>query len=158
MQLVGNEAMAKPNSEKLLRNAYFVRSIYYLCVMYLHASAVPALACTRTGLLLPAEMVKLSARTVFSTARLFVEMSREYLATTPDFTKVPSFVGFCAFVAGSVQEIVMDFPNAGECCDFSGDVEICLIVLKELMNYWPVLKCFVGPLGDVRMLKQEEKS
>lgn len=94
----------------------------------------------------------MSARRVFSTARLFVEISREYLATTPDFTKVPSFVGYCAFVAGSVQETVMDFEVAGEGYDICGDVEICMVVLKELMAYWPVLKCFVCPFSSIRDL------
>ena len=111
--------------------------------MCLHSSAVPALSFTKTGLLISPEIVKLSARTVFSAARLFVEMSREYLATSPDFTKVPSFVGYCAFVAGSIQKVVMDFQVAGEGYDISGDVEICMVVLTELMAYWPVLKCFV---------------
>lgn len=136
-------AVRDSNQERLQRIVYFIHSIYYLCVMRLHSSAVPALSRTKAGLLISPNVVRLSARTVFSTARLFVEMSREYLATVPDFTKVPSFVGYCAFVAGSVQEVVMDFQVAGDDYDFSRDVEICILVLRELMAYWPILKCFV---------------
>lgn len=138
-----NDLMTHTSSERLQRNAYFVRSVYYLCVMYLHSAAVPALSGIKNGLCPSPEIIKLSARKVFSTAREFVELSKEYFSTTPDFTKVPSFVGFCAFVAGSVQEAVMDFQITGEDYDFSGDVAICMVVLKELMVYWPVLKCFV---------------
>ena len=136
-------AVAKPSPEPLQRNAYFIRCIYYLCVMCLQSSAVPALSCTKTGFLISPEIVKLSARTVFHTARSFVEMSREYLATRPDFTKVPSFVGYCAFVAGSVLKVVMDFQVAVESYDFSGDIQLCLILLKELTAYYRVLRPFV---------------
>ena len=112
--------------------------------MCLHSSVVPALSCFKTDFNIPHEIVKLSASTVYSNARRFVEMAREYLSTTPDFTKVPSFVGYCAFVAGSVQECVLEFLTSQDRYDLPDDVEICIIILRELLVYWPVLTCFVS--------------
>lgn len=140
-----NTESLSSDSEKLQRNVFFLRSIYYLCVMCLHSSAVPALSCSEMDFIIPQEIAKLSAKRVHSTARHFVEMSRNYLATTPDFTKVPSFVGYCAFVAGSVQECVLELQGLGQVYDLPEDVEICMIILKELTVYWPVLSCFVCP-------------
>ncbi len=113
--------------------------------MCLHSSTVPALSCAKLNFQISHEIVKLSACTVYTNGRRFVEMAREYLSTTPDFTKVPSFVGYCAFVAGSAQECVMEFQATRDGHDLPDDVEICLIVLRELVVYWPVLKCFVRP-------------
>ena len=84
-----------------------------------------------------------------STARRFVEMSRDYLATTPDFTKVPAFAGYCAFVAGSVQECILELLLVGEVYDLPNDIEICMTVLRELTVYWPVLSYFVCLLSVI---------
>lgn len=130
-------------SENLQRNVVFLHSIYYLCVMFLHSSAVPALSCRKMEFMIPQEIAKLSARTVHATARHFVEMSRNYLVTTPDFTRVPSFVGYCAFIAGSLQECVLELQPLGKVYDLVEDVKVCMLILKELAVYWPVLSCFV---------------
>lgn len=136
--------MTNANPEPLQRNAFFICSIYYLCVICLHSSVVPALSGSTIGYFVSTMAVKASAETAYCNARRFTQMARDYISTTPDFTKLPPFIGYCAFYAGSVLGIISDFWREEEGEEFWDGAMVCKLVLRELMVYWPVLGCFVS--------------
>ncbi|KIV92638.1 hypothetical protein PV10_03911 [Exophiala mesophila] len=73
-------------------------------------------------------------------ANSFADLARDFLATSPDLGKVPTFVGYCAFVAGSVHAHMMhaDFKRENSVAHANGVV--CLIFLTEMKIYYPVLQ------------------
>jgi hypothetical protein len=71
------------------------------------------------------------------------EMAKRYLPTTPDFSKVPSFVGYCAFIARSVHGIMLDLKDTCLAPALRTNAIVCLIILEELKIYWPILSFMV---------------
>lgn len=132
--------------EGLCRSAFHIHSIYYVCMIFLHASVVPVLSGSAANKGLSPLVTKLSATTALSNAFAFAKMAKEYLRTQPDFTKLPPFVGYCAFVAGSVLNAagVHLAPKAAN-QNHEGSL-VCAAVLQELSVYWPVFHSFVCPI------------
>lgn len=132
--------------EGLCRSAFHIHSIYYVCMIFLHASVVPVLSGSATNKGLSPLVTKLSATTALSNAFAFAKMAKEYLRMQPDFTKLPPFVGYCAFVAGSVLNAagVHLAPKAAN-QNHEGSL-VCAAVLQELSVYWPVFHSFVRPI------------
>ena len=129
--------------EGLRRSAFHLHSIYYVCMIFLHASVVPVLSGSAASKGLSPLVTKLSATTALSNAFAFAKMAKEYLRTTPDFTKLPPFVGYCAFVAGSVLNaagVHLGSKSANQ--NHEGSL-VCATVIQELSTYWPVFNSFV---------------
>ncbi|KAL6248803.1 hypothetical protein RBB50_003866 [Rhinocladiella similis] len=140
-ELRSKDVMNPQYPERRRRNAFLLNSIYYLCAIYLHASTVPGFSGKGTGLDISANLAEFCARTALLNANLFAEMARAYLATRPDFSKVPSFVGYCAFIAGSVHAVMLRLRNGP--ADWSWRHSImCLLILQELKFYFPIMTVF----------------
>jgi hypothetical protein len=129
--------------EPIQRNSFFIHSVYYVCLTFLHSSVVPALSTATLRQLIPPMVVKMSSKTATSNARLFAKMARAYLATTPDIARVPSFVGYCAFVAGMALSAVLNYVGLEKGQAIRRNCAICTLLVWELKVYWPVLQCFV---------------
>ncbi|KAH8704019.1 hypothetical protein BGW36DRAFT_423547 [Talaromyces proteolyticus] len=138
--------MDETRSEPLQRNAFFILSMYHLCLIFLHSSMVPALSLSTAGHATPPTIVKISSKTATSHAEYFAKMTCGYLNTTPDMAKVPSFVGYCAFVAGMVLSAVMAFTGLEKGQGIRRDGAICTLLLWELKVYWPTLQFFYQDL------------
>lgn len=136
--------MSRSEREPLQRNAFFILSIYHLSMIFLHSSMVPALSLSTAGKAIPPTVIKISSKTATTHAERFAKMTREYLKTTPEIAKIPSFVGYCAFVTGMVLSAVMTFigPERGQ--GVRRDGAVCALLLWELKVYWPTLQCFVS--------------
>jgi hypothetical protein len=135
--------MDHPHREPLQRNAFFILSVYHLCMIFLHSSMVPALSLSTAGHTIPPAIIKISSKTATTHAQLFAKMTCSYLNTTPDMAKVPSFVGYCAFVAGMVLSAVMSFTGLEKGQGVRRDGAICALLLWEIKVYWPTLQIFV---------------
>lgn len=136
--------MSRSKSEPLQRNAFFILSIYHLSMIFLHSSMVPALSLSTAGKSIPPAVIKISSQTATTHAERFAKMTRGYLSTKPEIAKIPSFVGYCAFVTGMVLSAVMAFigPERGQ--GVRRDGAVCALLLWELKVYWPTLQCFVS--------------
>ncbi|KAF2101141.1 hypothetical protein NA57DRAFT_74727 [Rhizodiscina lignyota] len=139
-ELMDDDVMRPDNPERVQRNSYFLRSMYHLCLVYLNASAVPCFSGSKARQKLSPNLVEFCARATLSNADQFANLSKAYLATTPDFSKVPCFVGYCAFMAGSVHG-TMCSPKSTSSASYSSWAKcaVCLLILQELKEYWPVL-------------------
>lgn len=154
VELKGEGVLRNNVPERKRRNAFFLNSIYYLCVVYLHASAVPAFSGSKAGLEISTNLVEFCARTTLLNANLYTEMAKAYRATTPDFSKVPSFVGYCAFIAGSIHGVMLGLKQTSSTRSSWANGIVCLLVLQELKVYWPILGILVSNPSETTYLHQ----
>ena len=146
-ELTAEGLISPGSSERILRNAFFLRSIYHLCLVYLHASVVPGLSGSKRGLDCSRNLVEYCARTALSNATLFSDMAKDYLGSRPDFSKVPTFVGYCAFIMGSTHAVMLGHSGTTDAfASFSNSV-YCLMMLQELKDYWPIMRFLVCSLA-----------
>lgn len=132
-----------PDVEKTQRNSIHLHSIYHLCLIFLHSSMVQAFSGDQDSMDIPPSLSDSCARSVSQHAVAFTELARKYLATIPDFSKVPCFVGYSAFVAGSVHVVRMDLEENPQNTTPYAHALICRHLLSELKIYYPVLDCLV---------------
>lgn len=144
VELSSKDVMGSHQPERRRRNAFLLNSIYYLCVIYLHASTVPGFSGKGVGSDISSNLAEFCARTALLNANLFAEMARAYLATRPDFSKIPSFTGYCAFIAGSVHAVMLAQGQSRANDPSWTHAVLCLLILQELKCYFPVLSVFVS--------------
>ena len=143
LELKAEGLMRSNSSERITQNAFFLRSIYYLCLVYLHASLVPGLSGSKRGLDCSKNLADFCARTSLLNASLFSGMAKDYLSSRPDFSKVPTFCGYCAFIIGSTHAVMLSHVEESHAFySFSNSVH-CLLILQELKEYWPFLSFLV---------------
>ena len=142
-ELKSEDVMSSNIPERTQRNALFLHSIYYLCLVYLHASVVPGFSGSKVRLQISTSLVEFCAKTALLNANLYADMAKGYLATIPDFTRLPSFVGYCAFIAGSVHGVMLGLTQTSYTSSSWANGIVCLLVLEELKVYWPSLGILV---------------
>lgn len=137
-----DEGLKKANSERTQQNSFFVHSVYYLCLIYLHASTIPRFAGSKESLKISQDFADYSIKKVTLNAQRFAEVAKRYLATTPDFSRLPPFAGYCAYIAGSVHRIIVAIDKDIQRLSQINYV-VCLAIIEELKLYYPTLDSLV---------------
>ena len=137
------------DSEKTQRISMHLHSVYHLCFICLHSSMVPAFSGGENNMDISPTLSDSCARSVLEHAVAFTEMSKRYLATVPDFSKIPAFLGYAAFIAGSVHAIRMDLHQNPQNSTPYAHALVCLLILLELKIYYPVLNGLVSDLESL---------
>ena len=133
-----------PDVEKTQRDCIYLHAIYHLCLISLHSSLVSVDPEEGDDISASPTLSDSCTRTVARHAASFAELARKYLATVPDFSKVPSFVGYAAFLAGSVHAIRLELGEDLQNTTSHTHALICGLLLSELKIYYPVLDGMVG--------------
>lgn len=140
-----SETAIQPSSpESLVRNSMFLLSTYHLCAVYLNWSIVPAAASVAERSPIPTSAVRHCVQTAYSHARQFAHLARAYIATLPDITKITSFIGYSAYVAGLVFGAVVRCLRASREDNAWRDGLACLLFMQELTPYWSPFKTLVS--------------
>ena len=140
-ELKGVDAVGSDTPEQRQRNAFYLNSIYYLCLIYLHASVVPGISGSKAKLDISDNLSEFCGRTALINASRFAKMAKAYLASVPDFSKIPSFVGYCAFIAGSVHAVALRLKQYHSSVSSWArrGIIVCSLILQELKSYYPIL-------------------
>lgn len=90
-------------------------------------------------------MLDTSIRTVLTAATQFTFMLLDFLATKPDVTRIPPFIGYCTFAAGLVHSTLSSLsPSLAVADAHCQHMQVALLLLDELINYWPILTPLVS--------------
>lgn len=144
-ELQVENALKRGASEDLQRNSFYLNSIYYLCNIFLHASAVPGLSGSSGASDIPHNFMEFCATIALTNANNFSKMAKTYLERSPDLAKIPPFVGYCAFISGSVHAVMARLSRESSIFTPSRAQSIvCLLVLQELKAYYPILGLLVS--------------
>ncbi|KEF53145.1 uncharacterized protein A1O9_11054 [Exophiala aquamarina CBS 119918] len=141
-ELKARNSVISCQPERLRRNMFFVNSIYHLCMIFLHSSAVPGLSGKGAKIQMSSTLSQTCARTALLNANLFAKMAREFLCTAPDFSKVPTFIGYCAFIAGSVHAFMLSADPRPSSNPHWARSLVSLHLLQGLGHYFPVILVF----------------
>ncbi|KAB8205716.1 hypothetical protein BDV34DRAFT_195083 [Aspergillus parasiticus] len=133
--------------EKAQRNGFCLQSIYYCCSLYLWSSMVPPLSNQRSNTTeLPVGFADYGTVIVMQHVKMFVQSARAYLTVGAEFKKIPPFVGYCAYIAGSIQTHTFCFRNCpGDSLSWAQGM-LCFLILEELKTHWPMLNSMYNNL------------
>ncbi|KAE8413518.1 hypothetical protein BDV36DRAFT_268252 [Aspergillus pseudocaelatus] len=82
--------------------------------------------------------------------KMFVQSTRVYLAVGAEFKEMPPFMGYCAYIAGSIQAHTSCFRNCpGESLSWAQGM-LCFLILEEMKTQWPMLNSMVRPSSPTR--------
>ena len=144
-ELLRSQRAIRPSlPERVVQNSMFLLSTYHLCAVYLNWSIVPASANAAEHSPLPASVARQCVQTAYSHARQFAHLARAYFATVPDITKISSFIGYSAYVAGLVLGAVVRCLRATREDDVWKDGLACLLLMQELAPYWSPFETLVS--------------
>ncbi|OQV08107.1 hypothetical protein CLAIMM_12427 [Cladophialophora immunda] len=138
------ETNSSPDACDLSYCFFYLQAAYYQCLIFLHASLIPIFSGQQQGEenvdAVPPSMLETSIRTVLTAATQFTFMLLDFLATKPDVTRIPPFIGYCTFAAGLVHSTLNSLspslPVADAHCQH---MQVALLLLDELIIYWPIL-------------------
>ncbi|QKX63129.1 uncharacterized protein TRUGW13939_10297 [Talaromyces rugulosus] len=116
----------------------FLHALYHQCCLVLNSSLVPHFSGLSFTGDMPLEVVQISAAVALRSAQALSDLSAHLVALEWDPTQIAPFVGYCMYVAASVQMSVL--PRNSE----SGDTRWtrlthCLKLLELMKPYWAVL-------------------
>ncbi|OAL24662.1 hypothetical protein AYO22_05451 [Fonsecaea multimorphosa] len=141
---VVDETDSSPDERDLSYSFFYLQAVYYQCLIFLYASLIPIFSCQQQGEknddAVPLSMLETSIRTVLTAATQFTFMLLDFLATKPDVTRIPPFIGYCTFAVGLVHSTLNSLspslPVADAHCQH---MQVALLLLDELIIYWPIL-------------------
>ena len=130
------DALNASAPESIRRNSFLLLSIHYLCVCYLHASAVPQISGTSTEGSGTAILSRTSTRTVLRTTARFLLISRTYCSSMPDCSTMPPSSYWSFFIAGFVCGTLAE--TSIESCKQTSkrDLRFCHLMLEQLTAFW----------------------
>ncbi|KAL2833579.1 hypothetical protein BJY01DRAFT_90827 [Aspergillus pseudoustus] len=147
-ELKSTDLFWSQNSEAVQRNGFCLESIYHCSLLRLYASAIPAWSgeAKRGHLDVPLGMSSYCTKVVLENLNAFGELLKNYLCTYPDLSMIPSFLGHCAFIAGSAFSQLRSFGSGQRKSTSWAYGMLCLLFLDEIKGYYPVLNSKVcGP-------------
>lgn len=149
MNSMVEETDPSPDERDLSYRFFYLQAVYYQCLVFLYASLIPDFSCQQQGEgsidAVPPSMLETSIRTVLTAATQFTFMLLDFLATKPDVTRIPPFVGYCTFAAGLVHSTLGSLsPNRPVSDAHFQHMQVALLLLDELRSYWPILTPLVS--------------
>lgn len=125
-------------------------TIYHICQIVLHSTIVPVFSGRPADVSMPRELVQMSAESVIKNATSLGLILHQHLSLHTDPTKISPFVGYAAFVCGSVF-VIYEHTRHEEMAvpkiDSDETRSLCQI-LDTLKLYWYPLRrlvCFSWP-------------
>ena len=122
----------------------FVHSLYHQCRLVLHAALVPQFSGLCLNERLPAEVTRLSARIALTSALRVSEIAADLLALDWDPAQIPSFVGYCLYVSGSILITLLQSKDAALATLARESFVHNLKLLKIMQVYWTNLERLVS--------------
>lgn len=113
---------------------------YHQCLLLLHIAISPAFSTSKSNEERSPLVAEVASRALLTSATAITRMIAVFLARHSDITKVPSFVGYCAFTCGVVHLVLYRMTSHES---FSGHLQVSLLLLRELAAYWPVMSAKV---------------
>lgn len=111
------------------------------CRLTLHSSLVPRFS-GKHATDLPAEVIKLSTEASIRSAESMAELARDLLAFECEFAKIPPYVGYCMYVAGSIHVTMINSSILGETA--RRNLSTILVVLQGMKPLWTILDRLVS--------------
>ncbi|KAL1909926.1 hypothetical protein Sste5344_004114 [Sporothrix stenoceras] len=115
-----------------------LHALHHQCYLVLSASLVPHFSGLVMARDMPREVVQMSAAVALRSARSLSELGAHLLALEWDPAHIAPFVGYCMYVAASVQISVLPKSSTGSGAAW-GNMINCLKLLKLMKLYWAVL-------------------
>ncbi|KAL3440001.1 hypothetical protein BJX65DRAFT_315216 [Aspergillus insuetus] len=140
-ELKSTDLFWSQNSDAVQRNGFCLESIYHCSLLRLYGSAIPALSGeTKRGHLdVPLGISSYCTKVLLENLNAFGDLLKNYLCTCPDLSKIPSFLGYCAFTAGSTFSQLHAFGTGQRKSTSWAYGMLCLLFLDEIKGYYPVL-------------------
>ena len=135
-ELKGEEALKTSASEPLRRNSFWLHSIHYLCLSYLHGSAVSQISGVLAEGPGTAILCKTSTRTILRNTAQFLLVSRTYCGSIPDFSTMPPSCYWSFFMAGFVCGTLVETSIESCKAHSEYDLRFCSLMLEQLTAFW----------------------
>lgn len=143
-EVKSDDVMSADGTERTQRNAMLLHAIYYCCLLYLHSSVVPIFSGSTADSKVSPTLLDSCGRTVLETAQNFMTLIKGFLRTSPDMTKISSFVAYATYLLGSVNAIAYKFLPRQQGADLYIQGLICLRVVNSMATYYPGLDSLVS--------------
>lgn len=153
-EVKADDKMSANGTERMQRNAMLLHAIYYCCLLSLHSSVVPMFSGSTADSKVSPTLLDSCGRTVLETAQNFMTLVKGFLRTSPDMTKISSFVAYATYLLGSVNAIAYKFLPRQQDAHLYIQGLICLRVVDSMAMYYPgldslVSRSFFPPRGSL---------
>ncbi len=130
-----------------------LHALYHQSCLVLNSSLVPHFSGLAPTADMPLEIIQISAAVALRSAQALSDLSAHLVALEWDPTQIAPFVGYCMYVAASVQMSVL-LPNweAGDAR--WSRLTHCLQLLKLMKPYWTILDRLVPSFFFPLLLSQ----
>ncbi|QIW98290.1 hypothetical protein AMS68_003808 [Peltaster fructicola] len=114
-----------------------LHTMLHHCRLTLHSSLVPRFS-GKLSCNLPAEIIKMSTEASIRSAAGLAEIANDLIAFDCDYAKLPPYVGYCMYVAGSIHVTMISSPALGETA--RKNLGLNMTVLQGMKPFWAILE------------------
>ena len=126
----------------------FIHTLYHQCRLVLHTALVPQFCGLHLHENLPSEATGLSARIALKSALKISEMAADLLALDWDPAQIPSFVGYCLYVSGTILITLVHSRDSMLATLAAEHFSPTFKLLKLMKVYWINLERLVSCVSE----------